>query len=296
MTNPDLYIEPGYFEDGYVFSPCPVVLSSGNTRVDLRGPSALSGTVRLLQPEEYSTGWQHFGFTPRAVVHTLTMQYNRMNGIERDAVDAFFDTVDFTAQEFDYTDAATGNRFPVRFQNPEISLEEAAYDLYRTQLNLWAGQTFFAPPAELTEISILLNNAHYPEPIKRTKKQPMLRMSDGTVCIYNKSTITRINRTCTLVRLSRDDLASLIAHFLSVGGTRDTWTWTDPFRAFEHTCRYASPEISWQRSTVRSSTYDCQVSIVEDTAPVSIAALIGGMAIDDNSQAVFDGEGNVVTW
>jgi len=256
------YIAPGYFEDGYIFSPCPVVFTSGASRLDLSGPSTLGGSVRMLQPQEYSSGWQRIGFSPLAIVHTLNLQYNRLNGEERDSLDAFFDAVDFSARQFTYTDAATGNQFPVQFQTPEISLEEVSYDLYRTSLSLWSAQTFFSAPAVPATISTLLNAAHYPEPVKRAKKQPLTRLSDGSTSISNKSTITRLTRTCSLIRISRDDLASLIAHFIAAGGIRDWWTWTTATE--ERTCRYASSQITWQRSSVRSSTYDAQVSLEED--------------------------------
>lgn len=258
MTNPSLYIEPGYFEDGYVFSPCPVVLSSGSTRVDLRAPSGLSGSVRLLQPSEQTTGWARIGYNPRAVVHTLNLQYFRLNGDERNALDALFDTVDFSAVSFLYTDAATGDQFPVRFQAPEFSIGNPSYDKFTATLALWSATTFFTAPASPASISALLGAAHYPAPVKRAKKQPYTRLSDGSVVIYNKSTITRTTRTLNLVRMTRDGLASLIAHFLSVSGTKTGWGYDG------HTYRYASSELTWQRSSVNTGRYDAQVSLEED--------------------------------
>jgi hypothetical protein len=51
-------------------------------------------------------------------------------------------------------------------------------------------------------------------------------MSDGTRRIANKSAITRTIHTLALVRITADQLADLIAHFVDQGGMRDRWTWT----------------------------------------------------------------------
>lgn len=284
MTNPSTYIDDGYFEDGYVFNPCPQALISGSTRVNLRGPNTMTGSVRLLQPGEYSTGWARIGYAPRAIIHTMVLGYNRMSEGEKNDLDALFDVVDFSAtQQFMYTN--TGDEFPIYFEAPQISFEESSYGCYRSTISLWAAQTFFPAPAVPVTISALLSAAHYPAPVTRAKKQPRTRLSDGSVVVYNKSTITRTTRTLSLVRISADDLGSLIAHFISVDGVKTWWTWTStPSVLVEEgtTNQMYNPTAAttdgWYTYSGQSST----VTLLPGTPPSGVTAALSSLVTATN--------------
>lgn len=254
--NHNMYIEPGYWADGYMSSPCSVALTYGSTRINLRGPSIISGTVRMLQPEEYSTGWERFVYDPRAIIHTMTLQYNRLSLAERDDLDAYFDLIDFSAAQ-SYGDVNEGNTYPIWFDKPEISFEETYYRCYRSSITIWGYQAFHPTPIAPADISVLLGADRYPEQITRTKRQPRIWLSDGSSVVYNKATMVRRTTTRSL-RLTRNELGSLIFHYVTAGGPRNTWGWEG------RTCRYAEQEMSWQRSTINTGNYDVQLTIEDD--------------------------------
>lgn len=221
------FTDDGFVDDGYIFTGRPVIFQSGANRVELRGPSKRSGRVRLLQAEEYSSGWARYGYAPLAIVHTLTLEYQQLRSDEVDQLKAFQIAVDYSAGTFDYIDGANGLTVPAWFAEPDQAIEEISYNKNGTTIELHSLSPFVALPAAPANIDAILNAAHYPCTVRITRKQPQVWMSDGTRRVSNKSAITRQLHTLALVRLTADQLAALIAHFIGMGGMKDRWTWQD---------------------------------------------------------------------
>jgi hypothetical protein len=265
------YVDSGYVDSGYVFDPrVPVSLVSGGTRCDLRGPSGLSGAVRLLQPEEYSTGWERSGYAAPAIVHTMSLQYDRLFDSEVTDLLALRAAVDGSATPFTFSDPAQGLDFTCRFESPELNLEQPNYNINRCSLGLWSAATFFplaagVPVPDINAADTILTRLFNPTTQRFARKQPLLRFSDNTVAVFNKSAIDRTTRTVSLLRRTRDELAALIAFYTqSAQGTRYTFPWT--FDGTGLTVRFASSTLGWKRSSINTRLFDVTVGLEEDTA------------------------------
>lgn len=258
------FVDDGYVLDGFAFTPRQVIFQHGANRVELRGPSSLRGSVRLLQAEEYSTGWSRYGYAPIAAVHTLNLEYRRMSGAECQALEAFQAAVDYTATEFDYIDGATGTAYPVRFAEPSQAIEEAAYDLYRCRIVLLSLSPFIAyPSAPPLNIDSVLATAYYPYQFTVQRKQPRGWMSDGALRIVNKSVIPRRFHTLSLVRRTAAELGDLLSFFqYTAVGMKNKWPWI--WDGPERQVRFAETNLEWERSAVRSDRYDLSVILEED--------------------------------
>lgn len=258
------FVDDGYVLDGFTFTPRQVIFQYGEHRVELRGPSGRSGSIRLLQAEEYSTGWARYGFAPIAAVHTLALDYRRMSGAEYQALEAFQAAVDYTATEFDYIDGATGIVYPVRFAEPSQTMEEAGYDLYRCRIVLLSLSPFIAyPGTPPLNIDVILGTAHYPYQFTVQRKQPRGWMSDGALRIVNKSAIKRRFHTLSLVRRTAAELGDLLSFFqYTAVGMKNKWPWT--WDGTERQVRFSETSLEWQRSAIRSDRHDLSVTLEVD--------------------------------
>jgi len=271
MTDTWEFVDSGYIQDGYAFTPRQVIFQFGENRLELRGPSGRSGSVRLLQAEEYSIGWARHGFAPIAAVHTLTLEYRRMSAEEYQALEAFQAAVDYTANEFDYIDGATGRTIQVRFAEPKQAIEEAGYDLYRGRIALLSLTPFIPFPATPPlNVDAILSTAHYPYQFSVERKQPRGWMSDGSLRVVNKSAIKRRFHTIPLVRRTAAELGDLLSFFQnSAVGMKNKWPWT--WGEAPRLARFAETSLDWQRSPVRSDRYDITVTLEEEEwSPLSL--------------------------
>ena len=243
-----------------------VSLIYGANHVDLRGPTSRSGTVQMLQPDEYSSGWARVGYPSRGAVHTLTLDYQRMSTTERTAVEAFWTIVDATAKQITYADAITGNSYSCWLDKPELGFEEVSYNLFRSTLNLWSQSAFFtftggAPT--INDADTIITNLQYPASHAQAGKQPLTRLSDNSVVIYDKTTLTRKTRTVTIMRRTAAQMGKIISFFSAAAeGTRNKFNWT--FDGSVKSTRFASTLLSWKQSAISSILFDVTVALEED--------------------------------
>lgn len=258
------YVEDGYVEDGYVFTGRPVIFQYGSNRIELRCPSRRSGSVRLLQAEEYSTGWSRYGFAPIAVLHTLELDYRRMSTEEYQALEAFQAAVDYSATEFDFIEGLTGVVIKARFFEPSQAIEEASYGLYRGRIVLMSLVPFIAYPASPpANINAILATAHYPFQFTVSRKQPRGWMSDGTLRIVNKSACKRRFHTLSLVRRTVVELGEVLSFFQNTAvGIQNKWSWY--WNGVIRLARFSETVLSWQQSQVRSDRFDVAVTLEEE--------------------------------
>lgn len=258
------YIDSGYIDDGYFFTSRPFIFVSGVNRLELSGPSSRSGSVKLLQPEEYSTGWVRYGFTPLAILHTLSLNYSRMRQDEAAGLTAFRVVVDDTSVQFNYVNGESGVSIPCWFDEPQQELDQQSYGKYQAKVALVSTTPFItfpgAPPANLDAI---LATAQYSYKQTIQRKQPRVWNSDGIPRIYNKSAIKRTLHGLTLRNRNAADLGALLSYFINTAvGIKNMWTWTDG--GTPHTVRFAESVINWTQSQISSQLYDVDLTLEED--------------------------------
>ena len=259
------YVDAGYADDGtYFFTSRQFIFTYGAARLELRGPASRSGSIRLLQPEETTAGWVRYGYTPRAIIHTLKLDYRRMSATEAADLATFRAAVDYTAKQFSYINGATGEIIPCWFEQPEQEIEQAGFNLYRGQVAFLAITPFIAypgsPPANLDAI---LATAQYPYKQTISRAQQRLWMSNGTPRIYNQSGIKRTTHGITLVRKSAADLGALLSYFVNTAvGIKNRWPWTDG--GTPRSVRFAEPVIEWRQSPLNTALYDVDLVLEED--------------------------------
>ncbi len=258
------YVDAGYVDDGYIFTARPVILQLGTERVALRAPSSRSGSIRLLQAEEVSTGWARYGSPPITAVHTLLLEYPQMRADEYAPLAAFREAVDDIATEFEFIDGLTGATATVWFAEPDFEVEEAGFNLYKHSLTLQSHSTFIpypsSPPANLAAV---LEHVHYPYRVTITRKQPHAWLSDGTRRVANKSALRRHIHTVSLVRKSAEDLGKLLSYFEHVAvGIRNKWSWTLDGTARQ--VRFPEAKLDWRQSRVQRNMYDIDLTLEED--------------------------------
>ncbi len=229
MSNTWDYVDPGYVADGYVWTGRPVIFEYGATRAELHGPSRRSGSLRLLQADKYSTGWERHGYPPIAIVSSLSLEYNQMRGDEYEQLAAFQSTVDYSTAEFSYIEGNTGYTVPVWFANSNQTIEEASFNRYTGKIELQSLTSFIPLPAVVpSSINDILANPAYSYPVDIRRAQPSVWVSSGIRRVVNKSVITRRTHTLSLVRKTATELGNLLSFFQNTAvGIKNTWSWLD---------------------------------------------------------------------
>jgi hypothetical protein len=264
------YVDPGYVEDGYVFTAKPFILkSSTGAYCQLRGPSGKSGEIVLRQPAEYATGWQRVPFTSRGTAHTMVLDYQRMSDIERLNLEEFFAAVGGIEEIFVYREDLEEREYSVRFDSPELVIREESYDKNSGTIKLWSASSFFILDAgqavpTINDADVVLTRFSYSCERKAARKQPRDYVSDGNVYIYTKSPIQRQTYRLVMLRRTYAEMAALVFFFSIANGTRTTFPMT--FDGSVRTMRFASSSLRWERSPVVRSLYDVVVEVEEDLA------------------------------
>ncbi len=229
MSNTWDYVDPGYVADGYIWTGRPVICQYGDNRIELRGPSRRSGSLRLLQADKYSAGWERHGYPPIAAVSSMLLEYNQMRSDECDQLAAFQSAVDYSVATFDYIEGNTGYTVPAWFSNPNQTIEEKSFNLYTGKIELQSLQSFIPLPATPpADISAILANSAYPYTVDIRRAQPAAWTSSGTRRVVNKSAITRRTHTLSLIRKTATELGNLLSFFQNTAvGIKNTWPWLD---------------------------------------------------------------------
>ena len=258
------YVDSGFVDDGYLWTPRPVICQYGANRVELSGPSRRSGSLRLWQADLLSSGWARYSTAPIAAVHSLTLEYNRLRPDEVTALQAFQSAVDYSAQVFNFIDGATGYTVPAWFAEPGQSIEEKSLCCAGAKLGLQSLTPFIPYPGSIpTDIAAILATMAYSYTVAISRKQPAAWTSAGARKVSNKSALTRRIHTVTLVRRTAAELGNILSFFQNVAvGIKNKWSWT--LDSVARQVRFAETAISWEQSSVNTARYDLTITLEED--------------------------------
>lgn len=263
MTPPDFFVDSEYVDDGYIYSPNPVALVSGSTRLDFVSPGRRSGTVKVIQPMEITSGWKRTVFSPRMTLHTMAMEYTWMSGIMRGQLETFFADVEAMAEQWSYIDCDSGVETPVWFDTPELSFTERRHDTYNTTVAVRALQTFFpvsGTAPTLSDADSILTRLYYPTEFKLTRQQGEGWSSDGTFYITDHTNFNRPGYALDLLYRTRSELAAIISLFSEAAlGMKNTFSWT--LDGMAKTVRFGDTVLSWQQRPLYEELYDVHVTL-----------------------------------
>lgn len=253
-------------EFGYSQSENIVVFTYNGTRYLFGGPSGRSGSVRMLQTEEVTTGGARVVYPPWGAVHTMQFDYNAVNSTDRDGFISFFDTVDARAKTWTYTEAVNNDTVVCRFRDPWIGYEERYLDISRISFALEAQASFFTASSVpgIAQADTVITRLYMPLSVRRERQQPSLRFTDGSLAVFNKSALRRDTRALSLPYRTRAELAAIIAFYCySARGGYNPFSWT--LDGVVKTVRFSAEGLSWtQPQNIADELYEVTCSVEEE--------------------------------